>query len=67
MPKYPIDVSKTGPSVIHFRFGNIRMRELHGLVSGQWPDICRLSDQHRLVKVYHDRMECIELGPRISD
>jgi predicted nuclease of predicted toxin-antitoxin system len=52
-------VSNAGPRVVHLRLGNLRMREFHIVVSGQWSEICRLSDQHRLVQVYLDRIECI--------
>ncbi len=52
-------LSSSGPRVIHLRLGNLRMREFHVVVSGQWSEICQLSDQHRLVQVYLDRIECI--------
>jgi predicted nuclease of predicted toxin-antitoxin system len=52
-------LSDTGPRVIHLRLSNMRMREFHVVVSGQWSEICRLSDQYQLVQVYLDRIECI--------
>jgi predicted nuclease of predicted toxin-antitoxin system len=52
-------LSDSGPRVIHLRLGNMRMREFYIVVSGLWGEICRLSDQHRLVQVYLDRIECI--------
>ena len=39
---------------------HMRMRVFHTFLSGRWSEICRLSENHRLVQVYHDRIECIE-------
>lgn len=52
--------SNAGPSVIHFRFGNLRVRELEAYLAAQWTEIARLSQSARLVHVYRDRIECIE-------
>ncbi len=53
-------ITDEGPRVIHLRVGNLRMRDFHALLSGRWIEICQLSENHRLVQVYQDRIECIE-------
>jgi predicted nuclease of predicted toxin-antitoxin system len=45
--------------VIHIRLGNMTMRAFHQTISNVWTDICLLSDFHRLVRVYEDRIEAI--------
>lgn len=53
-------VSKPPPRVIHIRFGNMKMRDFHGLIRRQWPHIVALAHQHRLVTVYRNRIEAID-------
>ena len=48
------------PPVIHIRTGNMKMRDFHGFLSGVWEEVCLLSENQRLVQVYHDRIETIE-------
>ena len=48
------------PRVIHIRFGNLKMREFHQLLSTLWQDVCELSQQYKLVQVYPDRLEGID-------
>lgn len=48
------------PRVVHIRLGNMRMRDFHGLLSQLWPTIATLSQYNRLVRVYQNRIECIE-------
>jgi predicted nuclease of predicted toxin-antitoxin system len=45
--------------VIHIKMGNMTMREFHQKLSGIWSDICLLSEFHRLVSVYEDRIEAV--------
>jgi predicted nuclease of predicted toxin-antitoxin system len=46
-----------GPNVIHFRIGNLTIRELHTFLAGTWGQVCRMSANFRLVQVYRDRIE----------
>ena len=46
--------------VIHIRFGNLKMQEFHRAISRVWERVCVLSESHRLVNVYPDRLEAIE-------
>lgn len=51
------------PRVIHIKFGNMKMKEFHQTISKVWDEVCKLSEQHRLVRVFNDR---IELLPKVS-
>ncbi len=45
------------PRIIHIRTGNMKIREFHQFISQLWEQICMLSDSHKLVQVYNDRIE----------
>jgi predicted nuclease of predicted toxin-antitoxin system len=53
-------VSVPPPRVVHIRFGNMRMRDFHGLIARLWPRVMELSLENKLVRVYRDRIEAIE-------
>ncbi|MGH8607767.1 MAG: DUF5615 family PIN-like protein [Gammaproteobacteria bacterium] len=48
------------PWVIHFRIGNMKIRDLHAFLQRVWPDISAFGATHKLVNVYSDRIETIE-------
>ena len=48
------------PKVIHICFGNMKMREFHSTLTAIWKDIIDLSENHKLVNVFRDRIEAIE-------
>ncbi len=48
------------PKVIHIRFGNMKMRGFHTALTTIWDDIIDLSETHKLVNVFRDRIEAIE-------
>lgn len=48
------------PKVIHIRFGNMKMREFYTTLTAIWKDIIDLSETHKLVNVFRDRIEAIE-------
>lgn len=48
------------PRIIWIGFGNLKMRSFYERISACWPVVCELSDQHKLVKVYLDRVEAIQ-------
>jgi predicted nuclease of predicted toxin-antitoxin system len=53
-------ISKTPPpKVIHIRFGNVRIQELHRLLTNMWNQIENEIMNHKLVNVYLDRIESI--------
>jgi predicted nuclease of predicted toxin-antitoxin system len=53
-------LSAGGPHVIHIRVGNLTIGELRRYLSRIWVDVCRESENCRLVQVYRDRIEAIE-------
>lgn len=53
-------LSTPPPKVIHIRFGNLRMRDFYQIMHTAWPEACRLSNTHKLVLIYRDRLEAIE-------
>ena len=55
-----IMLSNPPPKVIHFRVGNMKIREFHGFVQGVWPTIKKMTSSYKLVIVHGDRLECIE-------
>ena len=52
-------LSQPPPRVIHIKFGNMKMREFHQTISGVWDEVCKLSKQYRLIRIFKDRIECI--------
>ncbi|WP_201219304.1 DUF5615 family PIN-like protein [Halochromatium roseum] len=54
-----IMVSEPPPRVVHICFGNMRMRQFHGLMTRLWPQIMELTTTNRLVRVYQDRIEAL--------
>ncbi len=53
-------LSEPPPRVIHIRYGNMKMREFYQHISGIWIDVCLLSEEYKLVRVYKDRIEGID-------
>jgi len=47
------------PRVVHLRFGNLGRREYHALLARSWQRIEYLIQGHKLVNVYHDRIEAV--------
>jgi predicted nuclease of predicted toxin-antitoxin system len=54
-----IIVQTPPPWVIHLRFGNLRKKDFHALLSRVWPQVEKLLNSHKLVNVYLDRLEGI--------
>ena len=53
-------VAADAPPVIHIRTGNLKMRDFHTFLTDIWAGVCQLSENHRLVQVYRDRIETID-------
>ena len=47
------------PRVIHLRIGNLLIRDLQEFLARTWSRVCLLSEAHKLVRVYLDRIECV--------
>lgn len=45
------------PHVIQIRLGNLKMRDFHAVIASVWDEARALSERHRLVRVYADRLE----------
>ena len=45
------------PWIVHLRFGNLRRKDYHALLAKMWPNIEALLPAHKLICVYHDRIE----------
>jgi predicted nuclease of predicted toxin-antitoxin system len=52
-----IILSTPPPWVVHLRFGNLRRRDFHALLSRVWPQVRTLLKSHKLVNVHADRVE----------
>ncbi len=48
------------PRVVHLKFGNLRIKEFHNLISKIWIDIEILIVDNSLINVYFDRIESIK-------
>jgi predicted nuclease of predicted toxin-antitoxin system len=48
------------PRVIHIKLGNMKMREFHQLLSRIWGDVCAMSDEFKLIRVYSNTIEGID-------
>ncbi len=48
------------PKVIHIRYGNMKMREFFIVLTAIWNDVIELSEDHKLVNIFRDRIEAIE-------
>lgn len=52
-------LSSPPPRVIHIRLGNVNMRVFHRAVRSYWEEVLLLSETHKLVTVYTDRIEAV--------
>ena len=52
--------TSNGPRLIHFRTGNLTMREFHQIVAPIWQGVCELSYECRIVLIFRDRIEAID-------
>ncbi|SKB59606.1 DUF5615 family PIN-like protein [Dyadobacter psychrophilus] len=45
------------PRIIHFRTGNMSMKNFHMLVSRIWEEVLALSEEYKLVVIFNDKIE----------
>ncbi|MFN8254635.1 MAG: DUF5615 family PIN-like protein [Bacteroidales bacterium] len=50
----------TPPKVVHFRIGNLRIKEFYDLIVRIWPDIEKQVSGNSLINIYNDRLEFIK-------
>lgn len=48
------------PPIIHIRLGNMKFAELEAYLEQVWGEVPRMSETHRLVRLYRDRIEGID-------
>jgi predicted nuclease of predicted toxin-antitoxin system len=48
------------PKVIHFRLGNMRLRDFRRFIASNWDLILENSNHHKLVTVFRDQIEVVE-------
>ncbi len=48
------------PKVIHIKFGNLRIRDFHNVISNNWTAIEKGIEEYHLVNVYSDKLECVK-------
>jgi len=48
------------PKVIHLKFGNLKMKDFHGIITRNWADIEKAIEESSLINVYSDRIECLK-------
>lgn len=47
------------PKVIHFRLGNMKLKELHAFVAKYWNEIVEVTESHKIMNVYKNKIEGI--------
>ena len=52
-------LSDPPPRIIHFKISNLRLRDFHVFISEHWEEIVSMSQTHKLVYVFLDRIEGI--------
>lgn len=55
-----IILSTPPPRVIHIKLGNMKMKEFHQLLSRIWSDVCKMSEEFKLIRVYSNKIEGID-------
>lgn len=48
------------PWIVHLRFGNLRRAAFQSLLATAWPRVESLLPQHKLIRVFTDRIEAIK-------
>ena len=48
------------PKVIHFKIGNLSIKELYNFLNKNWAFILEETQKHKLINVYIDRIESFE-------
>jgi len=55
-----IMVSNPPPKIIHIKIGNMRLRDFNAAIEQVWEKAKRLSETHKLVNVFIDRIEAVD-------
>ena len=52
-------ISDPPPKIIHIKFGNLKMKDFHNLMTNIWDEILSMSKTNKLVNVYKNKLEGI--------
>jgi len=54
-----IILAQPPPRVIHIKIGNATVRDFHNILNSIWDDVLALSNSHKLVTVFKDKVEAM--------
>ena len=54
--EYVISINR----VIHMKIGNMKMNAFHQIISNIWGDVCAMSEEYKLIRVYPNKIEGID-------
>ena len=55
-----IIVSNPPPKIIHIKIGNMKLKDFNSAIEKLWTTAQKLSESHKLVNVFIDRIEAVE-------
>lgn len=55
-----IMVSQPPPKIIHIKIGNMKLRDFESAIEKIWKTAEKLSETHKLVNVFTDRIEAVD-------
>jgi len=55
-----IIVSPPPPKIIHIKIGNMKLKDFNSTIEKLWETVEKLSEKHKLVNVFIDRIEAVE-------
>lgn len=47
------------PRVVHIKLDNMKMNEFYASINKVWDQACKLCGEHKLIRIFKDRIECI--------
>jgi len=53
-------VSNPPPKIIHIKIGNMKLKDFNSTIEKLWERTEKLSENHKLVNVFTDRIEAVE-------
>ncbi|HEX8264477.1 MAG TPA: DUF5615 family PIN-like protein [Pyrinomonadaceae bacterium] len=54
-----IIVTPPPPKIIHIKIGNMKLKEFESVIQKIWTTVEKLSENHKLVNVFRDRIEAV--------
>lgn len=53
-------VSNSPPKIIHIKIGNMKLKDFAAMIEQNWETAEKISETHKLVNVFIDRIEAVE-------